>query len=226
MIFQFTAVGTCHKYKDIINQDALAAIDNEQYSIIALADGVSSCARAREGAQEACRAVTELLESNPEYFMQTTEKLRSQVVIEHVMNALSKLAGDSDPVSLSSTLSFALLDKCKGKVLLFQLGDGLVVGCQDYRVCCLIQPDRDTNGICVTTTHGAAERCYSRICDCKKGDAFMLMSDGAWHSFVEHGKLQPLIADAFSCGNYDHLVQVLQISAAKDDNSFIIVTVE
>lgn len=226
MISQYSAPGSYHLMRNVSNQDAISTYENEEYTIIALADGVSSCSRAQEGAQEACRAVTELLNRNPEYFLQAPAQFVANNVLDYILAALKNLTVNDDLEPLSSTLSFVLLNKVNQKVLLFQLGDGLTVGRHDQRCRCLIQPDSRDGGTCATTTRGAAACCHILNLDCEQGDAFMLLTDGAWKMFVGHGRLRSSVVDAFVQGDYEYLSETLQHANPSDDNSYVILTID
>lgn len=222
MIYQFSATGRLHQKAGIDNQDAITAIECEKYAVIALADGVSSCTRAREGARAACEVTAKLLYGKPEFFFRSSPTTIIHVVLETVKSKLLSLTADEDPRPLSSTLSFVLLNKETHHALLFQLGDGLVVGNKKGRWINLIQPDENSNGTCVTTTIGASYRCHVVQIDATEWTSFMLLTDGAWRAFVHCGMIKKVIAEAYARAEYTFLENILQNSAAQDDHSFVI----
>lgn len=222
MVYYFSAVGKRHFEEGKENQDALTAFENERYALAVLADGVSSCERAQEGAQAACRTVEKLLRGNPDFFFSRPQRIIAQVALRYVMRALNKMADGGDAAAFSSTLAFALVDKQARKTLLFQLGDGLVTGCRGDRCFSLIQPDSDEGGTCVTTTLGAETRCRMRMLEGGDWNAFMLMTDGAWRECTDRGRMEKNITRAFALGEYVKIRQHLEQKEAQDDHSFVI----
>lgn len=223
MIYQFSTVGNYHRKEGVDNQDAFAVAENGQYSAAALADGVSTCPRSREGAQAACDTAVSLLYGKPEFFLSGSREATARVMLDSIMSKLQSLASDGDPVPLSSTLAFVLLDKVARRALLFQLGDGLVAGNRNGRWVSLIQPDSSMDGTCVTTTAGASRRCRAVCIDAANWDSFMLMTDGAWRTFSRHGRVMPAVAEAYGRGEYAFLAHALQNNPAEDDRSFLII---
>lgn len=223
MFFQFSSIGSNHRKAGVENQDALAAMEDDQYSIVALADGVSSCRRAREGAQAACDAAVSLLYGKPEFFLCSAPETTVRVVLNVIREKLTSMTSDGDFRPLSSTLAFVLLHKGTQRALLFQLGDGLVAGNRNGRWVNLIQPDDSRDGTCVTTTTGAAHRCRAVHMDTAQWDSFILLTDGAWRALTHHGRIRGTVAEAYVHGEYELLAHALQDTSIEDDQSFVII---
>lgn len=224
MITQFTAAGTHHTREGVENQDAYAAAENEQYSVAVLADGVSSCSQARRGAQLACDTVARLLLGCPDFFMNATHDEIVRVILRNVLHALeTEAAADGlDAAEYSSTLSFALHEHATGAALLFQLGDGLILGCRGEDCIPLIQPGTSRNGTCVTTTRNAKLQCVTRFLTDEEAESIVLLTDGAWRSLVSIGELHPDAARALCSGEYDDLQDILDQTQPQDDHTILI----
>lgn len=226
MTHHFSCAGVCHLAENMENQDAFSVCSNDQYTVMVLADGVSTCTHAGQGAQLACDTAAQLLLSCAHYFMSAPPETIPRILLRNILHALSKQA-EKDSVRIeefSSTLVFVLHDRKQRKLLLFQLGDGLIVGSQDGRCSCLLQPEDSTEGTCVTTTHRAEDQCSVRLLDAQEYQSVMLLTDGAWHAFVTSGRLRRDVEEAFVRGEYHVLQSLLQQSPPMDDHSFLILT--
>lgn len=206
------------------NQDAAAAAENERYSVAVLADGVSSCTQARRGAQLACDTAARLLLGCPDFFMSATHDEIVRVILRNVLHALETEAAEQGLAAedYSSTLSFALYDRAKGTTLLFQLGDGLILGCDGEACIPLIQPGTSRNGTCVTTTRNAKLQCVTRFVTNQEAASIMLLTDGAWRSLVSGGTLRTDAARAFLEGNHAALQDILLQAQPQDDHTVLI----
>ena len=226
MINQFSATGARHVREGMENQDAAAADENERYTAAVLADGVSSCSQAQRGAMLACDAALRLLLGCGEFFMTATHDDIVRVILRNVLHALEKEAEASgaDPAEYSSTLSFALRDRLTGRTLLFQLGDGLILGCRGEQCFPLIQPGSNRGGTCVTTTRYAAVQCVTRAVTDDEADAVMLLTDGAWRSLLSGGVFREDAARAFRESRYDTLQDILTQTQPQDDHTLLIMT--
>lgn len=226
MTHHFSRVGTRHLTENMANQDAFAVCSNDQYAVMVLADGVSSCTHAGQGAQLACETAAQLLLGCADYFISAPPETIPKILLRNILHALSKQA-EKEGVrieELSSTLAFALHDRKQHKLLLLQLGDGLIVGSRDGRCSCLLQPGNSTEGTCVTTTRLAEGQCSVQLLDADQYQSVMLLTDGAWHAFTSCGRLRQEVEEAFVRGEYHVLQSLLQQSPPMDDHSYLILT--
>lgn len=226
MITRFTAAGARHVREGMENQDAAAADENKRYAACVLADGVSTCTQAQRGSQLACETVLHLLLGCGEFFMNATHDEIVRVVLRNVLHALQKEAdaAGEDVNAYSSTLSFALHDRAACTSLLFQLGDGLILGAQDESCIPLIQPGSSRGGTCVTTTRHAAIQCVTRFVPDTAADAILLLTDGGWRSLLSGGAIRQDAARAFIQGDYDTLQSILVQTQPQDDHTLLIMT--
>lgn len=226
MTHHYSSAGTHHLKEGRENQDAFSICSNDQYSVMVLADGVSTCTHAGQGAQLACDTASQLLLGCADYFLSAPQELIPGIILRNILHVLGKWA-ETEGVRIeeySSTLSFVLHDRKQRKLLLFQLGDGLIIGSRDGRCICLLQPGDSTDGACVTTTHLAERQCGIRLLDADQYQALMLLTDGAWQAFTACGNLRQQVQDAFLQGEYHVLQNLLQQAPPMDDHSFLILT--
>lgn len=226
MIHHFSCAGMHHLEIGAENQDAFSIHSNDRYAAMVLADGVSSCTHASQGAQLACETAAQLLLNCADYFMSAPPEMISKIILRNILHALGKHA-DKEGVRIeefSSTLAFILHDRKQRKLLLFQLGDGLIIGCQDGRCLCLLQPGDSTDGVCVTTTRHAESQCSMQRLDADQCQAVMLLTDGAWHAFTSCGRLRQEVQEAFVRSEYHVLQSLLKQASPMDDHSYLILT--
>lgn len=220
MIYQFSAIGERHLRTGAENQDAVFAFENDRYALLVLSDGVSVCPRAGQGAQLACSTAAELIGACPEYFMNTAPGIIARVILRNVLYALDCQARSdgAERADYSSTLSFALLDRQTRRALLFQLGDGLIVGREAGRCSVLVQPGKRLEGVCVTTTENAQTACTVRFVE--QSDGVTLLTDGAWGSLLAGGAICGDAAQMITEGKFNALEKYISGQRPQDDYSF------
>lgn len=169
----YSRAGSAHIRRGIENQDALCTAENENYAVLALADGVGSCEMAAAGARSTVETVCDYL-LVPAVAEMEDRKLVS-LLMDEVLCRLSCLARrDGRAISdYASTLAVCLINKKTGTVRSFSLGNSAVYlsGTASCRRVCRSTPF-------FTTTLGAAnavERAGFRLMPHQK---LILCSDG------------------------------------------------
>lgn len=226
MTHQFSRAGQRHLAAGRKNEDAFAIREDDRYTVMALADGASGCSHAGQGAQLCCDTAARLLLGCAAYFLDAQPETVTKILLRNIRYALDKQAAQEKiPVeAFSSTLACALYDRREQKLLLFRLGDGLVLGSRENRCTCLLRPDSSAQGTCVTTTRGADSRCSVQLLDAAGYRSVMLLTDGAWRAMVTGGRLSPAAEDAVVRGDDPRLRQLLRKAAPNDDHSYLILT--
>ena len=82
------------------------------------------------------------------------------------------------------------------------------------------EPDNDTDGCCTTTTEMAYTCAKTEVIDCNTLDSVILMSDGAWSTMFERGKIKKLYEQAVISGDFNSLCKILKNEQFDDDCSF------
>lgn len=223
MIKILSKAGTYHNNECDENQDAVMSADSEKVSVITLADGVSTCKLAREGALTACKAVTDLLFRKGDYFLEYDKKMREKLMISHVVYELKKKAQSSgkDVAEYASTLSSVMYDKKNEKLLFFNLGDSLILTVQNGEPIILAAPADTRSGCPVTTTLDASEVSESGVIDVGSLDSLIICSDGAWWHMFENGMFKQNVKDMLLNADFDALAKYLEAQNGSDDYSFV-----
>lgn len=69
MVSLLSDIGMYHRKTDGENQDVVSQKEGKRYSVISLADGVSTCSRAKTGAAIASASIANLLFKNASFFL-------------------------------------------------------------------------------------------------------------------------------------------------------------
>lgn len=209
------------------NQDAVRYDTRGSASVIVLADGVSSCAKAQEGARITVNAVAETLLADSNFFLNCAEDFVRHLIMERVRYALAKQAeaDHEDIKEYASTLSFVLCDDESHRLLSFALGDGLSVWTDGKQCQALALPKRhhDAYGsVTATTTENAAMATCVCFADTKEMKSIALFTDGAWKRMNEGGLLGREYAELIRNSSYLSLGEHLSKNKeCRDDSSFI-----
>lgn len=223
MINEYSRTGMLHLASNEENQDAIRFGQTNDYAIISLADGVSSCKEAKCGAEIASQVVTDLLLKNGALFFELDEKQIAEFVLEHVLYELKEKSREEniDENEYSSTLSSVLVDKKRDRILCFNLGDSLIMSIGNGKSRILSMPSDTFDGCCVTTTKNAAS-----VVDVKKmknhqGNTVIILSDGAWQSLFMGNKLKAELKEMLDVSDIAGLKAYLDSQECPDDNSFV-----
>jgi serine/threonine protein phosphatase PrpC len=121
-----------------ILQDAFGIINKQNFSIIVVADGLGSAKNSHFGAKKAVIAVEKAINS-----WRILKKKDLKVLIQLVHFYWNLLIGDSelDKSDCSTTCLFAFIDKIDEKIILAQLGDGLLLFQNNNEIVFLKSPD-------------------------------------------------------------------------------------
>ena len=223
MIRVFSIKGKRHEQNGQGNQDVVKSGSNERFSVITLADGVSTCKKARKGAQIACRATKSLMLGNGEYIARCSSSDLAWNVVYNVNFEIQKQAAKdkTEPEEYSSTLSSVLFDKKENTLTIFSVGDGIVfgVGKNGFRI--LAMPSDSREGTCVTTTRGAFRQAVALTIERDGIDTVWICSDGAWREMFEYGRMKSEVAKIIENRNFQGLKDLFEKHHSNDDMSFI-----
>lgn len=222
-IEKFSAAGTYHKNLEAENQDAVSFEQNENFAVIALADGASDCSEAKQGAETACQAAANLLLKKGEYFFSCGKSEIAELVLGHVLYELKASAEKAGQAleAYSSTLACAAFDRKNKKLLLLNLGDSLLLGVRDGNCRVLSMPADTAEGCCMTTTKGAEEKIFVEIYEHAQMDSVIIFSNGAWRALFERNRLSPMPEYFIASGRYERLRRYLEGKNSPDDCSFV-----
>ena len=92
MIYEYSRTGLRHERDGAPNEDHIRFAEDGMASVIALADGVSTCLMAGEGAETAAEAITGLLRRRGDILLEHEEKEIAEIVTGHVLFELEAKA--------------------------------------------------------------------------------------------------------------------------------------
>ena len=227
MIYKYTKIGAFHKERGAENEDAVRSASGSRYTVIALADGVSSCARAKEGAAAAADAVTSLYAENGAVFFGSDTQSLKRITMSHAVYHVKEKAKQigCDVADCSSTLSSAVYDRKKNKILYFNVGDAVILGVKKDSLRVLAQPyASDADGTCVLTTEGAQAAADGKVIDADGYNAIMICSDGAWKKMYRFGYPKAEVRSFLVKNDFKKLNSYLAQQENEDDCSYIAFT--
>ncbi|MCD8068883.1 MAG: protein phosphatase 2C domain-containing protein [Lachnospiraceae bacterium] len=223
MITVLNRMGTFHSDNNGENQDSVSYGENERFQVISLADGVSSCDEAKCGAEIASSAITKHFLEKGDFFLSFQEKQVAEYGLSHILYQLGRQAeADSKNVTeYSSTIASVLVDQKAGKMLCFNLGDGMVLAAGDGKCRVIALPSDSSQGCCVTTTREAEAEVFVKVLDLGPTESIVICSDGAWKQMYRKNRLKPEPAYFVGHSEYARLKDFLEKQDCFDACSFV-----
>lgn len=225
MITAYQKTGKYHLEKGLDNQDIVYEAESKTAKIIVIADGVSSCTNGKQGAEIACKAVSDIMLNETEYMFFSSKEKVAGLLSAYVYKKLSIVANkDNQPVSsYSSTLSFVCYNKINGKIMTFVLGDSLIYLISDGNMTLACEPELFENSkTYTTTTKNVAEVIEINVFIPQNLTRYLLATDGAWKTFYSGGILSNELEQAVKEGN---IIAYLEEQQCKDDCSIVMMDV-
>lgn len=223
MVNQWSHIGAYHLTANGENQDAVCHGHHENLSVITLADGVSSCGEAKSGAEIASQALTRLFLKKGEHFLAFSNGQIAEFALSHVLYELRKRAAEEgrDVNEYSSTIASVLYDHGQGRLLLLNVGDGVIMATENGRCRVLAEPSDSSSGCYVTTTKGVERAANVRVMDAGDIESVIICSDGAWEQMLSKNGVKPEVAAMLVHRDFSALKEFLIGQDCFDDHSFI-----
>lgn len=223
VIHEFSVTGTQHLTGNGENQDAICYGTNKNYSVISLADGVSCCKEAKAGAQIASRSITHLLLKEGSCFLQFEKKLIAEFALSQILYELKEQAvRDLEKIEeYSSTIASVFFDRKRRKLLLFSLGDSMILGAGNGKCRILAAPSDSSLGCYVTTTEHASTVVSVKVIDLGFMESILICSDGAWTQMFLRDRIKPEVAVWLIHHEFEKLKEFLVKQKCFDDCSFV-----
>lgn len=189
----FSMSGSRHEGDPAKNQDHIECRENEAGFAMVLADGVSSCRYAREGAECACQALANLLLDKGEQLLAYTGQEVAVAVVDYVLSRLAESAYrlDAPLEAFSSTVAGVYYHRRTHQILFVNLGDGMIAATTtggDNII--LSRPTDSTDGCFVTTTEHVETTVQVGIVDAKGTSNLYLLTDGAWRCLPNDSQMR------------------------------------
>lgn len=223
MIYELSGRGGRHAEAGEENQDCLYSVERGGRLVISLADGVSTCRRARDGAEIASRAIGELMEEKGRNLLNGDQPRQEEWILDHILRRLKKRSREEgdDLEEYSSTAASVLVDRNRGELLYFNLGDGLILGVDGGKCRILSMPGNSARGCCVTTTRNAAAEADLGKRSLGTMERVLICSDGAWREMYGRTRLLPEVSEWLVRGEWGKLEHFLRERGCRDDYSII-----
>ena len=202
----YTQTGNYHSLRNEANQDYCVTKEDERYFVAVLADGVSTQEKGLKGAEIACNVSAEYVLRRAKDFMEYDQDEVAKYIIQAVLYRLDKEAN----VKYSSTLIIYVLDKKKNDTMLFNLGDGVILGEKNQQLNYISRGKNYGNATAVTTTQQAYKTMDLKRIKGKKYDSFFIATDG----FKEIMHFNELY-------DFENLKEKAEVKTTMDDCTFM-----
>lgn len=205
-------------------QDAVFNVATPHCTILALADGATSCENGGIGAQIACRAAGEYLMYTGKSMLAFDDRKTAFLVLEQVLCHLRKEAEKSKASleSYASTLLLCYIDHSSKDAMIFHLGDGAMyqMSDDDYR---LVSPpvNIEKNVCTLTTTHKAYKDVRVMRINVENDTTIFLCTDGIYNIMTDSG-IGDNIRMSIAAKDYDGLCRQIDALPLVDDGSFLL----
>ncbi len=182
--------GISHQQSELVCQDRTFILENEIFSIAALADGAGSYAHSEEGAELITQKICDWLVVNYNEIFED-ETLAIEKIENYIISQLTEYATNKgyELDDLSSTLLVVAIDKQNKTFMAIHIGDG-VIGISRENELLLLSDSQNgdsPNMTFMTTSEPLSQYIriqYGQLTDDISG--FMLLSDGGAHVLFAH----------------------------------------
>lgn len=205
-------------------QDAVFDVATPHCTVLALADGATSCENGGIGAQIACRAAGEYLMHAGKSMLAFDDRKTAFLVLEQVLCHLRKEAEKSKASleSYASTLLLCYIDYSSKEAMILHLGDGAVYQTSGNDCRLLSSPVNTQENACVLTTMRKAYRdAKVRRIKVENDTTIFLCSDGI-HNLMRDVGTGNNIRMSVAAKDYDGLCRQIDALPLVDDGSFLL----
>ncbi len=226
MFISWSKIGSYHTQKRESNQDTSFCVEDGKSQIIVLADGVSSCSHAREGATIACINTGNYYAKCGSELMWQSKDVIAKKTIQNIVCALNKKSSASGIAvdEYSSTIAVVYYDKASDNILIVNVGDGIVCGVNSKGYEVLMQPQDSSEGCFVTTTKGVERKADIKVYSAKKYNNLFICSDGMWQELFGRTRLKKEYESYILKNDYSGLISQLETVNFQDDGSIVVMT--
>lgn len=220
-MYLYTKRGIYHKQRNECSGDIVRGLDNGEFAVITLADGVSSCRFGAEGAGIISSCAMDYVYKQYSVFRAMPKEW--PVFLLNILRKRLRDAVNNDRelyAEHSSTLMVIVIDRRRGIMYYCNIGDGILIAIDDNKCPIICMPQGDKSGCPVITTEGVEKKIASGILDLVNVKNIMMCSDGTWEMMYSHNKLKKEIKDILLKGDYAEFEEFIRKSDNRDDCSF------
>lgn len=219
---QYRKTGIFHRRNSDECQDVVYYREKDDYSMIVLADGVTSCVNGGIGARLACETVLDFYMDEAEYLEHFPEQKMAALITEQVRFRLEEEArkNQNSLETYASTLAFVFYNKRSENLTAFNLGDGGIFWTDRKECHSLLLPSGRSEIGTFTTMDGIAGRIRIERRKAKGMESVWICSDGVLNEMREWSLEKGLKRDMIR-RDYMEAKERLDLLQAEDDCSFI-----
>lgn len=220
----YCGTGAYHESKGETCQDVVESVEVGDYEVVVVADGVTACANAAEGAIIACKAFEDFIAREQGNIFRFSDKKLAYLLMEHILYFLETESGKQglDLQNYASTIIGAVIEKKSGKSILFNLGDGTVFELGTYGMKICMPPKRHRGNPCLTTTKDAYKAVEIKRTDILMGEGLLLCTDGFTDIYNDGVATKKSLMGSIASRRWDELKESLKSIKHVDDCSYVV----
>lgn len=218
-----TESGAFHKRQQEMSQDIVKVFENDRIEIVAVADGVSTCSRSRQGALIAVDETILFIRSQYDRITMLPDGWTATLV----RRIQRKLLGRAALVraayeDYSTTLMVAVREKQDNKLFWFSIGDGLILLEKDNCFRIVSRYTGSGRGCPVITTKGIDTFIQEHTLHLSDNQSVLLMTDGAWEHLIPSRYISNTVQDELTGMDFKTISESIQSKNPEDDWSVVI----
>lgn len=207
------------------NCDYVHSNIGENYSILAMADGMQTGEIARRGVKKITDDVVKCVANNIEEYLNMPEEWIKHQIACCMMFSMQELKRiyNVDRETFAST--FMLVCMCRKKKLVVHIGDGVIGGVRSAGLALVSEPE---NGIgkeftFMTTASSMSNRLRVSLVDSKDMHTIFMVTDGCSSQIYERGvkRFKEWFVEKMSMGEYNEIIDIIRTFKLEDDWSFL-----
>lgn len=220
-MYLYTKRGIYHRQRKESSGDIVRGLDNGEFAVLAMADGVSNCKCGVEGAGIVSAYAMDyvynqystfrFLPKEWPVFMLNLLKKKLNIVAENNRNLYEEY---------STTLMVLIIDRARGIMHYCNIGDGILMAIGERKCPIICMPQGGESGCPVITTEGIEKMMVSGEMNLDDVNSVMMCSDGVWRMMYSHNTLKPDIKEILLRENYVEFGEYIKMSHSTDDCSF------
>jgi len=225
-MYLYTKRGIYHKNNGQGSGDVVYGIDDGTLAVLALADGVSSCAYGADGARLVTSMAIRFVHDQYSRlgFLPCDWATVMLASIQREVKAIASM--EHRPYEeYSSTLIVAAIDKAKSEMNYCNIGDGLIMSIGEKKCPIICMPQGNKDGCPVFTTKGIENAVETGIIKLNEIENVLICSDGTWNIMYRQNIMRPEIKQSLINKNITGFTECIKSFNSADDCSFAIVDV-
>lgn len=220
-MYLYTKRGEYHKQRGECSGDVVRGVDNGEFAVLTLADGVSTCRYGADGASLVSACAMDYVYN--QFFLNGSLPKGWPVYMLNLLKKRLYEVVNNDKSSYkeySTTLMVIVIDRSNGIMYYCNIGDSILIAINDDKCPIICMPQGDKNGCPVITTDGLENNIMSGDMNLADVNNIMMCSDGMWRMMYNRNTLKPEIKNFLLSGNYSRIVEYANFSDNIDDCSF------